>query len=41
VQVAPDGGIYIAGEFESVIDFGAGPLDNVSGDDVFLAKLAP
>ena len=33
--------IFVTGEFTSILDFGADPLDNVSGDDVFLAKLPP
>lgn len=33
--------ILVTGEFAATIDFGTGALDNVSGDDVFVAKLPP
>lgn len=33
--------VVVAGEHSGNIDFGTGVLDNVSGDDVFVAKLPP
>ncbi|MEZ4447511.1 MAG: hypothetical protein R3B72_51015 [Polyangiaceae bacterium] len=41
VAVAPDGHIFAAGSFGPTIDFGAGPLNAVSGFDAFVLKIAP
>jgi hypothetical protein len=35
------GNVYLAGDHEGKIDFGAGPLDNSNGPNVFVAKLDP
>ena len=41
--IAVDGAknILVVGEFSGTMDFGTGVLDNVSSDDVFVAKLPP
>jgi hypothetical protein len=35
------GNVYLTGQFDSSIDFGAGPLQTAGESDIFLAKLTP
>lgn len=41
IAVAPDGGIYVAGQFEGAARFGDHELDSAGGSDVYLARLTP
>lgn len=39
ITAAPDGGAVVTGDFQGSIDFGGGPLESPSNDDVFVARL--
>jgi hypothetical protein len=39
VATDPAGNVFVTGDHQGAIDFGGGPLDNVGGSNVFVAKL--
>jgi hypothetical protein len=41
ITVLPDGNIFLAGQYDSAIDFGGGALVDGAGNDAYIAQLAP
>jgi hypothetical protein len=41
LEVDGAGNIYLAGNFAETIDFGSGPINDLGGNDAFVAKLTP